>query len=465
MILRLRILVSVLACLGAVAGCGSESQTNPVKDVFTARAHAPGLGSAFAVRFPGQRAGRPGLYRLPTFEEFPRQLQSGDSPIRTVVGVAKDRDEVYVLTRGDDLAVLDLGTGRMRTVDSSIALAVIGPAGTPFAVHRDGSVMSVGLRSLVPWPNGFDQVPRRIWGSVREHVLALLDSDSTRTLVQVANGQPPVSQALPEGRVAVSAWGDAVVVVTASDAVLLDPGDPTARTRIETDPEPLLAEFSASGHRLYIVRTDGTLLAVDRFSRERLDELSLPGAPTGSRIDPWGRWHLFRSPDDSTIWVVDVVSWSLADSIAGGWDDDLPMVAPDGTILVRRGDRVAAVTVGDAQQESIEAAGSDRWITMGWNPSQPALAAADPETPEPTRAGQIIYVQVSSTSNPDWAADLAANLRRAGMPASVLSPELPTEPYRVVLGPYPNREEAEETGRQLKVPFWIFTRDTVAGGP
>jgi hypothetical protein len=31
-----------------------------------------------------------------------------------------------------------------------------------------------------------------------------------------------------------------------------------------------------------------------------------------------------------------------------------------------------------------------------------------------------------------------------------------------VLGPYPDREEAEAAGRQLKVPFWIFTRDTLS---
>jgi hypothetical protein len=160
--------------------------------------------------------------------------------------------------------------------------------------------------------------------------------------------------------------------------------------------------------------------------------------------------------------VVDVVSWTLVDSTTGEWDADLPLVAPDGTILIRRGDRVAAVTPGDSATASIQAAPSDRWISMGWDPSRPALAASDPDTPEPTQPGQLIYVQVSSTSNPDWAADLAGNLRRAGMPASVLSPEAPAEPFRVVLGPYPNREEAEATGRQLKVPFWIFTRDTLS---
>jgi hypothetical protein len=51
------------------------------------------------------------------------------------------------------------------------------------------------------------------------------------------------------------------------------------------------------------------------------------------------------------------------------------------------------------------------------------------------------------------------------MPASVLGPEQPLDPYRVVLGPYGTRDEAEATGRELRLPFWIFTRDTSAAEP
>jgi hypothetical protein len=464
MTLLLRRLLPLLPIAAAV-GCGPDQPANPVKDAFAATAHATGLGTPVAFRFSGRAPASAQLYRLPDLEEISWRFESGSSPVRTVVGFASDRGHVYVVTRAGELAALDLGTGRMRTVDSSVATAVIGPTGTPFVIHEDGSVASVGLRSLTPWPDGFEQVPWKAWGTVREHIVAVFETDSSRTLVQAADGQAPVRQPLPMGRVALSAWGDAAVVVSESGTVLLDPDDPAARTRVDFDPPALFADFSASGHRLHIVRADGSLLAIDRFSLEELDALRLPGTPTDSRVDPWGRWQLLRSPDDSTIWVVDVVSWTLADSTAGAWDPELPMVAPDGSILLRRGDEVLAYTVGDSGGARVEADASDRWIAMGWDPSQPALAAADPDTPEPTQPGQIIYVQVSSTSNPDWAADLAGNLRRAGMPASVLAPELPEEPYRVVLGPYPNREEAEATGRQLKVPFWIFTRDTVSARP
>jgi cell division protein FtsN len=46
------------------------------------------------------------------------------------------------------------------------------------------------------------------------------------------------------------------------------------------------------------------------------------------------------------------------------------------------------------------------------------------------------------------------------MRATVLPPTTADEMYRVVLGPYPTREEAETIGRKLGMPYWIFQRDT-----
>jgi hypothetical protein len=48
------------------------------------------------------------------------------------------------------------------------------------------------------------------------------------------------------------------------------------------------------------------------------------------------------------------------------------------------------------------------------------------------------------------------------MQAMVLPPLPPEETFRVVLGPYPTREEAEDAGRKLGMPYWIFTRDAAA---
>jgi len=108
----------------------------------------------------------------------------------------------------------------------------------------------------------------------------------------------------------------------------------------------------------------------------------------------------------------------------------------------------------------VEDRAGDRWLPFAWDPRRPALEFAREGAPDEEEAAEIIYVQVSSTSNRNWAASLADNLVRAGMRASVLDPRTPDEPFRVVLGPFPTREEAEATGRTTGLPFWIFTVDT-----
>jgi cell division septation protein DedD len=70
-----------------------------------------------------------------------------------------------------------------------------------------------------------------------------------------------------------------------------------------------------------------------------------------------------------------------------------------------------------------------------------------------------VYLQVSSSRNPDWANDLVRQMRSAGLPASLLDPTADGEPYRVVLGPYPSRDEADEAGRRLGRAYFII------GGP
>ena len=56
----------------------------------------------------------------------------------------------------------------------------------------------------------------------------------------------------------------------------------------------------------------------------------------------------------------------------------------------------------------------------------------------------------------DVSGHLADDLSRAGMAARVLPPQHPDDGYRVVLGPFTSRAQAEATGRRLGRPFWIY---------
>jgi cell division protein FtsN len=71
-------------------------------------------------------------------------------------------------------------------------------------------------------------------------------------------------------------------------------------------------------------------------------------------------------------------------------------------------------------------------------------------------AGTPLYVQVSTSQNEAWSTQMAQQLSRAGLAARVLPPKGPDDGYRVVVGPYESRDQAEAIGRKLGRPFWIY---------
>jgi hypothetical protein len=450
-----------LIAVAALVACGSEGTQNPVKDAFVDAPKEGEVGAPVAFRFPTRRGNDTKLYRLPEFEEVNWTFETSRSPAEQVVGFAADQDLVYYLTEASQLVALDLTSGRIRVVDSTVALAAMSPVGTPVLVRVNGSVASVSYRTAVPWTVEFVSAPSAIWVGARERLIALVSEDGGRILRLHANGQNPISQLVPNGDVSVSMWGDAAAVATDSGIALIDPDDPDARRFLPFARPPQFVVFSPSAHRVYAADDGARLYGIDWNTMAVVDSLTLPGTAVAARVDPWGRTLLLRPAMGDSVWVVDGPRWVLEQTVEGEWEDELPLVAPDGSILIRRGDQVVSLS-----RDPLEVVGTtadprgDRWIVAAWDPRRPALESAMEGVAETQQASQAIYVQVSSTSNPEWAADLAANLGRAGMQASVLPPERDDEPYRVVLGPYPSREEAEATRRRLNMPSWIFTQDT-----
>jgi hypothetical protein len=224
--------------------------------------------------------------------------------------------------------------------------------------------------------------------------------------------------------------------------------------------------FSPSGHRIYLASRQ-TLMALDRASLKTVYRGKLPGPAAAIRTDPLGRMLLLRPAQGDSIWLWDPAREELLGTVPGRWRDDLPAVAPDGSVLVARGQDVVAHSPDSLTVRRVIAGGArDRWLAAAWSPRRPALEPVSDSTEagEPAATGTEFYVQVSSTANEAWAQDLARSLRAAGLKAGVLAPSEDEDRYRVVLGPYPTREAAEATGRKLGRPFWIFTRQDQAAG-
>jgi hypothetical protein len=148
------------------------------------------------------------------------------------------------------------------------------------------------------------------------------------------------------------------------------------------------------------------------------------------------------------------------------WDTDLPAIVSPSTLITRRGKDVVALDLardGFPLRGRIEDAAGDGWLPLAWHPAQEenipmdADSAALAAAADSAARAPSVYLQVSSSQNPTWAEELSQKLKAAGLPASVLRPARSDEAYRVVLGPYATREQAEETGRGIGMPSFVVT--------
>jgi len=146
---RTGLLVFPLAA--ALTACGSESSQNPVKAAFAQRPPSR-IEAPVTFRFPDKPGAPVRVYRLPRMDEVTFRFNAPGLAAARVIGYSDDDDQIYLLSPRSTLLSLDLGTGRSRTVDSSVAMAVAGPTGAPMVIHADGSVGTVEHRAATPWP-------------------------------------------------------------------------------------------------------------------------------------------------------------------------------------------------------------------------------------------------------------------------------------------------------------------------
>ena len=159
----------------------------------------------------------------------------------------------------------------------------------------------------------------------------------------------------------------------------------------------------------------------------------------------------------------------LVGSVPSTWRVDLPAIGPDGALIVPRGDDIVSYRPDSlAEAGRVKGGASDVWLLTAWRPRgsyRGAFADADGGAAAPADQGTAVdtagpegpmYVQVSTSQNEAWSSEMAQQLTRAGLGARVLQPKNPDDGYRVVLGPYPTRAQAEAIGRKLGRPFWIY---------
>jgi septal ring-binding cell division protein DamX len=188
-----------------------------------------------------------------------------------------------------------------------------------------------------------------------------------------------------------------------------------------------------------------------------------------------------------SVWIIAVGTDRLVGTVRSTWRTDLPFVAPDGAIALAQGGDVVFVD-GATQRERNRSAGGaeDFWFSFHWTGFRPRSASLDrpidfttadstdttarvtaaPGDTSPRVAAPAIVVDsaprgfvVSFAALPSEqrARDLAAQIRVRGQNARVVPTQREgTTIYRVLLGPYPTREEADRIGRESGQTYWVY---------
>ena len=455
-----------MAAVLALAGCG--------RDVDVALGDLPSAGrgavGATVLRIPAE-GGAPRLYRLPGLDSSAWKAEDKLPALDRAIGADPELGLVFFLDRKRNVVALDLETRRVRSHLEQVRQATVGPDGVLYAVDTGSTVTQLVRRAPVRFRSKLQGKPTELHATMSGTLVARLEGKQP-ALEILGSDQPPESVPVPEGPIAPSLWGDLIAVAADSAVLLYQTQGKHERRTLPVPGHARAAMFSPSGHRIYVARDQESLLVLDRFSGDHLLEIGLPGPAAGLRSDPYGQWIVVRPVAGDSAWVVDVGAARYAGTVRVEWDRDLPAVLPPGTLLTRRGDDLVALELaakGFPERGRVANGAKDAWLPLIWHPAQDqdavelsdsaALAAGADSA---AAAGARVYLQVSSSQNPTWADELSQKLRTAGLPASVLRPGRSDEAYRVVLGPYATREQAEETGRRIGMPSFVVTAQDAA---
>jgi cell division septation protein DedD len=254
---------------------------------------------------------------------------------------------------------------------------------------------------------------------------------------------------------------------------------------------------------------------IDRYTDKLEGDIKLPGEVAELRMDPLGRYVLARPVHGDSAWVIAIGTDRLVGSVQTHWTADLPACAPDGAIAINTGQDVVFLD-GETLQSvrTIVDGAKDFWYFMFWNgfrahtsgldqpasfahadttdstaaydsthrdttagvvaqlhdsaksPAQPITQpttvpqplSAIPATIRPANAApQTFLVSFATLLNEQKAQEMARSIAVNGVQARIIPTQRAgTMVYRVVMGPYPSRDVAEQIGKAAQHGFWVY---------
>jgi SPOR domain len=482
-----------------LAACGSPDRQAPADTHDALSADLRNGPDALVLRLP--REG--GLARAHAYPAVDSVVWTSAQPapsVEQVLGFDAEAGLVSFVDRSGTPGHIDLRLGDVRRAarKTKLTTATSVDGYTIFGVTPDGSVLRYTptgswsfkpprpARAAFPQPDGSLIV---LAGAPREAVLwkvfppetALLDTAAVPDVQRTLRTQ--VGDRL---YFAVEGGGLAGVRTRTLDVVVRD-------VPLQGPVEALVA--TPSGDRVYVLTKDTKGVRVyDRYRERIAATIELPGQPSDLRMDPVGRYLLVRAAGSDSAWVVALGNDRLVGAVQTVWRKDLPLVGLDGAIVTAVGHDAAVVDGATLQvTRRVAGGGDDFWYPFRWSGFRQQDPLGGPLAADSARRDSTVGTADTSVANAGSAgvtpADSAA-VRPDSAPqqatggyivsfAALLSeerarqtaeqirvgdekPRVQPTPrngstiYRVILGPYPTREDAERVGRASGQPYWVY---------
>ncbi len=393
---------------------------------------------------------------------------------------------IWLQFRDTRIGLYDYPTGHVLSFDSlKSATAVAAPLEREMAVAVARDETTVGLAGRTGgWRFALGGTLTRLESARQGRILAVVDSEPGSELVVL---EPPESEPLARrqvGRVqdlAITPSGERLYYVLNGDADLSVHGLSLPELGdAEEYPLPEAAQAVAltpSGHRLYVA-AGSSLYVFDRLREIPVGEIMLPGSASALRFGVNGANLLARLDGEDRFAVLQVGVDSVLGVVSSEWDRRLPVALPGGRLVARSDTSLVLYDIARLVEVArAETEGGLLWLAVDWQPPRPRVELASREqstaAPVVTAGGpsaetgdvapQGFYAVVLAARQRAGVDELVTWLRSVGYSGLVdhHRDAMGVEWFRAMVGPYPNREQAEAASQSLAARYgykpWILS--------
>jgi DNA-binding beta-propeller fold protein YncE len=417
-------------------------------------------------------------------------------PLERVLGFDPDDGSIAVVDTAGRPHRIDLRASEVRLASRDRLSSLVSVNGSDiFAITENGNLERLNptgdweftppspARWVFPQPNGAVVIAGNQGSETHLWLIRPTDDDILASAIL-----PPVTRGFR------TRIGDRLYFTVDSGLIGVLTRDLSPVKSVRLSSAPVAVAPTPSGDRLYAaLKGRNEIAVIDRYTESVSGTVDLPGPATDLRMDPLGQYLLAQGPG-GTAWLVSIATNRVAGTVNTMWRSDLPAFAPGGGIATVRGGDVVFLNARDLQPTgTVNGGAAEFWYFFAWNGFRPRMADLDrpvtfdtpvarsPDSmvlqgdsvPEPavrdaspsvieqpqtvTPAARVYMVSFAAVLSEARANEVAAGISVNGVrPRVAAAPSGGTTIYRVILGPYTTREEADRVGRDSKRQFWVY---------